>query len=115
VTVSTADAAVVWRHGWRGYGVYRGTYGMHYRHARRVYRRAYRYGAYHGGSYYTQPDGLGGYPYSAGHYAYRHVWAPPVVVHRGWRWNRWGRGVGWRWGHRWGHGWGWGWHRGWRW
>jgi hypothetical protein len=103
--MSTADAAVVWRHGWRGYSVYPGV-GPRWRHARRVVRRAYRYGAYHGGSYYAQPDGLGGYPYSAGHYAYRHVWAPPVVVHRG---------VGWGWGHTWGHGFGWGWHRGWRW
>jgi hypothetical protein len=71
---------------------------------RRGYRRAYRYGAYHN-SYYAHPDGLGGYPYSAGHYAYRHVWAPPIV-HRGW---------GWGWGHSWGRGFGWGVHRGWRW
>jgi hypothetical protein len=42
---------------------------------------------YYGGSYYAHPDGLGGYPYSASHYAYRHVWAPP-----GWGWHR-----GWRW------------------
>jgi hypothetical protein len=67
VTASKADAAVVWRH-------------------RRVYRRGY-----YGGSYYAHPDGLGGYPYSASHYAYRHVWAPPVF---GWGW---GRHRGWRW------------------
>jgi hypothetical protein len=110
VTVSTADAAVVWRHGWRGYSVS----GPRWRHARRVYRRAWRGG--YGGSYYAHPDGLGGYPYSAGHYAYRHVWAPPVaVVHPGVGWNRWGRGVGWGWGHQWGRGFGWGVHRGWRW
>jgi uncharacterized membrane protein len=61
---------------------------------RRGYRRAYRYGAY-SNSYYAHPDGASGYPYSAGHYAYRHVYAPPVVV------PRWG----------WGGGWGGGWHR----
>jgi hypothetical protein len=82
---------------------------------RRGYRRAYRYGAWHN-SYYAHPDGLGGYPYSAGHYAYRHVYAPPVaVVHPGVGWNRWGRGWGWGWGHSWGRGFGWGVHRGWRW
>jgi hypothetical protein len=86
-----------------------------YRRARVATRRAYRRGAYH--SYYAHPDGLGGYPYSAPYYAYRGVYAPPVVVHRGWGggWNRGGRGWGWGWGHSWGRGFGWGVHRGWRW
>lgn len=94
VTVGKADAAVVFRHGWRGYRVY-GTYG----HARRVYRRAWRRGVYVVPRYYGHPDGLGGYPYSAGHYAYRHVWAPPVRHwwhNGGWSGPGYGGG-GWRW------------------
>jgi hypothetical protein len=84
-----------------------------YRRARVTYRRAYRRAwRYSGPAYYAHQDGLGGYPYTAPNYAYRGVYAPPVA---GLGWNRWGRGLGWGWGHHWGGGFGWGWHRGWRW
>jgi hypothetical protein len=93
VTTDKAEAALVMRHGWRGYGVYRGTWGMHRRQVRRVVRRAWRWG---GASYYAHPDGYGGYPYTSSYYAYRHVYAPPVF---GWGWHRphWGPVRGWHW------------------
>lgn len=71
-----------------------------YRRARVATRRAYRHSGYYGASsYYGHPDGASGYPYSAGHYAYRHVYAPPVR-HWGWGgWHRphWGAVRGWHW------------------
>jgi hypothetical protein len=84
-----------------------------HRRVRVATRRAYRRSYY--GDYAHGPDGYG-YPYQSSYHAYRGVYAPPVaVVHRGVGWNRWGRGVGWGWGHSWGRGFGWGVHRGWRW
>ena len=69
-----------------------------YRRARVTTRRAYRRG-YRASYYNAHQDGVGGYPYSSGYYAYRGVYAPPVVVHRGWGRHRphWGPVRGWHW------------------
>ncbi len=64
-----------------------------YRRARVATRRAYRRG-YRASYYNAHQDGVGGYPYSSGYYAYRHVYAPPV---RGWHRPHWGVVRGWHW------------------
>lgn len=72
---------------------------------RRAYRRSWRWHGWHRPAYYAHPDGVGGYPYSAPYYAYRHVYAPPVaVVGHGWGWGgggwhrpHWGPVRGWHW------------------
>jgi hypothetical protein len=59
-----------------------------YRYARRAYRHGYVAPAY-SGSYYGHADGQYGYPYSSGYYAYRGVYAPPIVRRPWWGLHRW--------------------------